>query len=127
VLATMGNSDPADVLAYQSSLPDGREAVAFINTNTSSARTVTFHPGAPLSGQLRTWTYSAGNQNQANSNIVQGTASAASLAPGISLPPESMVILESSTVQFTRVRPGCGHLPGLPSARSLCPSQVGDA
>jgi hypothetical protein len=96
VLATMGTSDPADVLAYQSSLPDGREAVAFINTNTSSAQTVIFHPGAPLSGQLRTWTYSAGNQDRANSNIVQDTASASSLARGISLPPESMVILESS-------------------------------
>jgi hypothetical protein len=96
VLAAMGTSDPADVLAYQSLLPSGSEAVAFINTNTSSARTVTFSPGTPLSGQLRTWTYSAGNQNQANSNIVHGTASASSLAGGISLPPESMVILQSS-------------------------------
>jgi hypothetical protein len=96
VLAAMGTSDPADVLAYQSRLPSGGEAVAFINTNTSSARTVTFSPGTALSGQLRTWTYSAGNQNPANSNIVQGTASASSLARGISLPPESMVILQSS-------------------------------
>jgi len=96
VLAAMGTSDPADVLAYQSRLPSGQEAVAFLNTNTSSAQTVTFSPGTPLSGQLRTWTYSAGNQNRANSNIVQGTASASSLAGGISLPPESMVILQSS-------------------------------
>jgi hypothetical protein len=96
VLATMGTSDPADVLAYQSRLPGGTEAVAFLNTNTSSARTVTFSPGTPLSGRLRTWTYSAGNQNASNSNIVQGTVSASSLAHGISLPPESMVILESS-------------------------------
>ena len=28
------------------------------------------------------------------------------------------------TVQFTRARPRCGHRPGLPSERSLCPSQV---
>jgi len=97
VLAAMGTSDPADVLAYQSRLPSGLEAVAFINTSTSSARTVTFSPGTPLSGQLRTWTYSAGNQNPANSNIVQGTASASSLAGGISLPPESMVILQSTS------------------------------
>ena len=96
VLATMGTSDRADVLAYQSRLPGGREAVAFLNTNTSSAKTVTFSPGTPLSGQLRTWTYSAGNQNSSNSNIVQGTASASSLAHGISLPRESMVILQSS-------------------------------
>ena len=96
VLATMATSDPADVLAYQSRLPGGHEAVAFLNTNTSSATTVTFSPATPLSGQLRTWTYSAGNQNPSNSNIVQGTASASSLAHGISLPPESMVILQSS-------------------------------
>ena len=56
---------------------------------------MTFRPGAPLSGQLRTWTYSAGNQNATNSDIVQGTASCLSLAHGITLPPESMVILEA--------------------------------
>jgi hypothetical protein len=95
-LATMSTSDPADVLAYQSRLPGGREALAFLNTNTSSAKTVTFSPGTPLSGQLRTWTYSAGNQNAANSKIVQGTATASSVASGISLPPESLVILQSS-------------------------------
>jgi hypothetical protein len=95
VLAAMGTSDPADVLAYQSRLPGGHEAVAFLNTSTSSAQTVTFRPVVPLSGQLRTWTYSAGNQNATNSAIVQGTASSPSLAHGITLPPESMVILEA--------------------------------
>jgi hypothetical protein len=50
----------------------------------------------PLSGQLRTWTYSTGNQNPANSKIVQGTLSASSAAGGISLPPASLVILQSS-------------------------------
>ena len=34
-------------------LPGGQEAVAFINTNTSAAQTVRFHPGAPLAGQLQ--------------------------------------------------------------------------
>ena len=62
-LAAMATSDPADVLAFQSRLPGGQEAVALLNTSTSSARTVTFRSGLPLSGQLRTWTYSAGNQN----------------------------------------------------------------
>jgi hypothetical protein len=94
-LAAMGTSDPADVLAYQSRLSADTEAVAFINTNTSSAETVTFRPGAPLRGQLRTWTYSAANQNATNSNIVRGTMNASSVAQGITLPPESMVILES--------------------------------
>jgi hypothetical protein len=95
LLATMGTSDPTDVLAFQSRLPGGQQAVAFLNTNTSSAQTVSFRPAAPLHGQLRTWTYSAGNQNATNSAIVQGTASSSSLAHGITLPPESMVILEA--------------------------------
>jgi hypothetical protein len=96
VLAPMGTSDPADVLAYQSRLPGGHEAVAFLNTSTSAAWTVTFRPGVPLSGRLRTWSYSAGTQNANDSDIVLGTASASSLASGISLPPESMTILETS-------------------------------
>jgi len=52
-------------------------------------------PSSLLSGQLHTWTYSAGSQNATNSNIVKGTTSASSLAHGITLPPESMVILEA--------------------------------
>jgi hypothetical protein len=94
-LAAMGTSDAADVLAYQARLPGGQEAVAFINTNTSSAETVNFRADSPLRGQLQTWTYAAANQNASNSNIVQGTASASSLGHGITLPAESMVILES--------------------------------
>jgi hypothetical protein len=96
LLAAMGTSDPADVLAFQSRLPGGQEGVALLNTSTSSSRTVTFRSGLPRSGQLRTWTYSAGNQNAAGSNIVQGTASASAIAHGVTLPPESMVILRSS-------------------------------
>jgi hypothetical protein len=90
----MATSDPSNVLAYQSLLPGGTKAIAFINTNTSSAETVTFRPGVRLSGQLRTITYDAGDQNAADSNMVQGTASASSLAHGINLPAESMVVLE---------------------------------
>jgi hypothetical protein len=96
LLAAMDTSDPADVLAFQSRLPGGQDAVALLNTSTSSARTVTFRSGLPRAGQLQTWTYSAGNQNAADSNIVQGTASAPAIAHGVSLPPESMVILRSS-------------------------------
>ena len=95
LLSALGTSDPADVLAFQSRLPGGQEAVAFLNTNASAAQKVTFRPAEPLSGQLRTWTYSAGNQNATNSAIVQGTASSSSLARGITLPPESMVVLEA--------------------------------
>jgi hypothetical protein len=95
LLSAMRTSDPADVLAYQSALSGGDEAVAFINTSTSSEQRVAFRPAVPLSGQLQTWTYSAGNQNATNSNIIQGTMSARALSQGITLPPESMVILES--------------------------------
>jgi hypothetical protein len=93
LLAPLGTSDAADVLAYQSLLPGGKFAVALINTNTSAAEKVTFH--APLFGTLRTWSYSAGNQNSANSNIVTGTAPAVSFARGITLPAESMTVLEA--------------------------------
>jgi hypothetical protein len=95
LLAAMTTSDPADVLAYQSRLPGGREAVAFLNTNTSSAETVTFHSDRPLFGPLLTWTYSAGSQNATDSNIAEQTTSAASIAHGITLPAESMVIVAS--------------------------------
>jgi hypothetical protein len=95
LLSAMPTSDPADVLAYRSILPGGKEALAFLNTNTSSPETVTFHAGLPLYGNLRTLTYSAGNQNSTDSNIVQGTTTAAALTGGITLPAESVVIVES--------------------------------
>ena len=94
LLSAISTSHPADVLAWQSLLPGDQRAVAFLNTSTSSAETVNF-PSSLLSGQLHTWTYSADSQNATNSNIVKGTASASSLARGITLPPESMVILEA--------------------------------
>jgi len=93
LLGTLSTSDPSDVLAYQSLLPGGKLAVAFINTNTSTAEKVTFH--APLFGTLRTWSYSAANQNPANSNIITGTAPAASFANDTTLPAGSVTILET--------------------------------
>ena len=93
LLATLGTSDPADVLAYQALLPGGKHAVAFINTNTSAAESVTFH--APLFGTLNTWSYAAGNQNAANSNIVTGTTPASAVGGSITLPAESMTILRT--------------------------------
>jgi len=95
LLAALPTSDPADVLAYRSFLPGGNQAVAFLNT-AGAAQTVRFVSGT-LRGQLRTWTYSAGDQNATDSKIVPGTASASSLAAGITLPAESMVILEDRT------------------------------
>ncbi len=96
LLSAMITADPSDILAYQSRQAGGKQAIAFINTNSSSSQKVSFHPDERLSGLLQTWTYSAGNQNATNSNIVKGTTSAASLTHGITLPAESMVILESS-------------------------------
>jgi hypothetical protein len=93
LLRTLSTSDPSDVLAYQADLPGDTRAVALINTNTSAAKTVTFQ--RQLSGTLRTWRYSAGNQNAANSKIVKGTASALSFARGITLPAESITILKT--------------------------------
>ncbi len=95
LLGTLATSDPSDVLAFQSVLPGGKAALAFINISTSSARTVTFQPSVTPAGALRTWTYSAGNQNPANSNVIVGTASASSIASGVTMPAESMMILET--------------------------------
>jgi len=50
----------------------------------------------PLSGDLQTWSYSAGTQNAGNSDIVRGTVTASSVAGGITLPAESMVILQAA-------------------------------
>jgi hypothetical protein len=93
VLGTLATSDPTDVLAYQATLRNGQHAVALINTNTSSAESVTF--SAPLNGTLNTWSYSAGDQNATNSNIVTGTTTAAATHAGVSLPAESMLILKT--------------------------------
>ena len=95
-LGAIKTSDPADVLAYESVMPGGRHVVAFINTNTASTKGVTYHPFASLGdGTLTTYRYSAGNQNAHNSKIVTGTTPASSVANRITLPPESMTILET--------------------------------
>jgi hypothetical protein len=91
-LSTLATSDPGDVLAFQSVLPSGQHVVALLNTNTSTAKRVTF--SAALSGTLQTWRYSAGNQNAARSKIVTGTA-AASVMKGYTLPAESITILRA--------------------------------
>lgn len=93
VLGTLPASDPSVVLAFQALLPDGHRAVALINTDTSHAERVTFK--LKLSGTLQTWRYSAGNQNASQSKIVQGRASAASVAAGVTLAAESVTILRT--------------------------------
>jgi hypothetical protein len=103
------SASSSDVLAFQSALPNGKTAVALINTNTSASRTVTF--GSSLTGPLATQTYSAGNQNAANSNIVRGTTTTAAIAGGITLPAESIVVLTERTLKpsgLTLGRAGTG-------------------
>jgi hypothetical protein len=92
-------SDPTNVLAFQSVLPDGQVAVALINTNTSSAQKVAV--STSLSGNLSTESYSAGNQNAANTKIVDGTTTAGAIANGITLAPESILVLKSHSSKVT--------------------------
>jgi hypothetical protein len=94
-LKVLNTSDPADVLAYQSWLPDGGHAVAFINLNASAAATVTFPAVSGLTGTLKYWSYSAGAQNATHSNVETGTTSAVSVGTHIGLPPESITVLQT--------------------------------
>jgi hypothetical protein len=94
-LKFLTTSDPADVLAYQSWLPDGRHAVAFVNLNTSAAANVTFPAVPGLTGTLNYWSYSAAAQNATHSTVQTGTAPALSVAGHIGLPAESVTVLET--------------------------------
>jgi hypothetical protein len=93
-LSSLTTSDSADVLGFQSVLPNGQVAVALINTNTSTPEKITV--GTSLTGNLTTTSYSAGNQNAANTKTVAGTTTAATAAGGITLPAESIVVLETA-------------------------------
>jgi hypothetical protein len=94
-LKFLATSDQADVLAYQSWLPDGRHAAAFINLNPGAAATVTFPAVSGLAGPLDYWSYSAGAQNATRSAVETGTTPAMSVAGHIGLPPESVTVLET--------------------------------
>jgi hypothetical protein len=82
-----------DVLGFQSVLPDGQVAVAFLNTSTAAAERVAVT--SPLTGDLSARTYSAGNQNASNTKVVNGTTTASAVAGGINLPAESITVLET--------------------------------
>jgi hypothetical protein len=90
LLGTLTTSSPDDVLAFQSQLPGGAHAVALINLDTTAARTVTFPVAAGLTGPLRSSVYSAGTPT-----VVKGTTPASSLPSGITLPAESITILQT--------------------------------
>jgi hypothetical protein len=96
-LSDEGNA--TNVLGFQSVLPDGQVAVALINADTSSAQKVTVKTS--LTGYLSTASYSAGDQNEvtatnpAPTKIVDGTSTASSIARGVTLPAESILILKT--------------------------------
>lgn len=86
-------SDTVDTFGFQSVLPDGQVVVALFNANTAAAQEVKI--STSLAGNLGTETYSAGNQNASNSNVVDGTTTAGAIAGGINLPAQSITILKS--------------------------------
>jgi hypothetical protein len=91
-LSSLATSNP-NVLGFQSVLPNGQVAVALINTNTGSSQRVAV--ATSLAGSLSTESYSAGNQNAANTKIVDGTATAGAISGGTTLPAESILVLKS--------------------------------
>jgi hypothetical protein len=97
-LSSLTTSNPG-VLAFQSVLPAGQVAVALINTVTSTSERVTVNTS--LTGNLSTESYSAGDQNAVTATspppakIVDGTATAGAIAGGITLPPESILVLKT--------------------------------
>jgi hypothetical protein len=92
-LSALATSDPASALAFQSLLPNGQVAVALINTSTSAPEKVSV--ATSLTGNLTTLSYSAGDQNAANTKIVAGTTTAGAVAGGVTLPAESILVLET--------------------------------
>ena len=92
-LSALTTSNSSQVLAFQSVLSNGQVAVALINTNTGTSERVTV--GTSLTGNLSMESYSAGNQNAANTKTVTGTTTASSVDGGITLPAESIVVLKT--------------------------------
>jgi hypothetical protein len=91
-LVALPTSDAADVLSFKSYLPGGKAALAFINTNTGSPEHVTFAaPSTMTSGTLHTLTYSS-----AEPQVTRGSTQGSSLAGGLTLPAESITVLEQS-------------------------------
>ena len=91
-LSALTSSNP-DVLAFQSVLPDGQVAVALINTDTSSSQKVTV--GTSLTGNLSSDSYIPPNQTSEYLTTVTGSTTARSVAGGITLPAESIVVLKT--------------------------------
>lgn len=109
-LAPLPTSDLNDVIAFQSALPGGKTALAFLNTNTTQSEHVTFQvpPGMSGSGvsgsgvsgsgisgsghRLRTWTYS-----NSSPSVATGSEDSGVLSGGVTLAPESMTVLRTTS------------------------------
>jgi hypothetical protein len=91
----------ADVLGFQSVLPSGQPVVALINTSTSTAEKATF--SSALTAYLSTTTYSAGNQNAANSKTVGGNTTASAIAGGITMPAQSIMIIKENKAKPSKM------------------------
>jgi hypothetical protein len=98
-LSSLTTSNPAEVLGFQSVLPDGQVAVALINTNTSTTEQVKV--STSLAGNLSTESYIPANLNAATTKIVDGTTTAGAIAGGITLRPESILVLRSHSSKVT--------------------------
>jgi hypothetical protein len=86
-------SSNSNVLAFQSVLPNGQVAVALINTNTATAEKVKV--STSLAGNLSTESYIPSSVTAATTKITDGTTTTSAVAGGVTLRPESIVILKS--------------------------------
>lgn len=93
-LSVLSTSNPGNVLAYKSVLPNGKIAIALINVNTASAIKVTYNSG--LSGKVSVYDYKAASQNKLNTRTTTGTTTGAKVAKGLTLPKESITVLVES-------------------------------
>ena len=93
-LAKIVTTAPHEVLGFEAILPDGKHAEAFINLNARSPEKVA-QPSDGMSGTLKMWRYDASKQNVGNPKIATETLPAASVADGVWMPAESIVVLES--------------------------------
>jgi hypothetical protein len=81
-------------LGFSSTLASGRHAVAFLNLSTTASQKVTYTAPSGLSGAVQSSSYSAGNQNSSNSLIASGSTSVSSGVNSVTLPPESITVLQ---------------------------------
>jgi hypothetical protein len=93
-LSRLSTTDNADVYAFQSVLPNGKVAVELINTDTGAPVTIKF--SSALKGKLTGTVYRADDQNALNTRTLTGGNNAASVAGGIRLPAESILVLKEN-------------------------------